>query len=60
MSKYSSSIAKYDEIIEYQNYDEYMADMEIYQILHSNSPKIDFIVDGDEEIVERARKPSIK
>lgn len=58
MSKYSSSIAKYNEIIEYQNYDDYISDMEIYQILnhldlnHSNS-NVNFIISSgnvDEEM----------
>ena len=53
MSKYSSSIAKYNEIIEYQNYDDYISDMEIYQILNHSDSNVDFIIssgNADEEM----------
>ena len=54
-----SSIAKYTEFIDSQDYDEYISDMEIYKILHPEADiKIDFIVDkADETILQRRYIP---
>lgn len=59
-----SSIAKYSETIDfdfdnYENYSEYISDMEIYQILHPDAKnKIDFVIDkADEKILQGRYRP---
>jgi hypothetical protein len=58
-----SSIAKYNETFDfdnYENYIEYISDMEIYQILHPDAKnKVNFVVDkaGENIFTIRYRPP---